>query len=130
MTDDTHKALKTAAPLAPSCRIARRLALGPGVALVNENESNEVIARFGSSYDDALADQLTLRTIARIQAQGVGDVRAAVWQGRAVMRLSVIAWATTGHDADCAADAILSTWNQVHGDYLCQEREAMALAFG
>ncbi|MPW18030.1 aminotransferase class V-fold PLP-dependent enzyme [Paraburkholderia sp. CNPSo 3157] len=113
-----------------ACRIARRLALGPGVALLNEVELNQMIVRFGSAYDDPLADELTLRTIARIQAQGICDVRAALWQGRAVMRLSVISWATTEHDADCAADAILSSWDQVHGDYLCQEREAMALAFG
>ncbi|MEM5389474.1 hypothetical protein VSR68_38840 [Paraburkholderia phymatum] len=130
MADDTHKAPGTAAQFALSSRMARRLALGPGVALVDEVESNLVFVRFGSAYDDSLADQLTLRTIACIQAQGVCDVREAVWQGRAVMRLSVNSWASIGHDADCAADAILSAWNQVQGDYLCQEREAMALAFG
>jgi glutamate/tyrosine decarboxylase-like PLP-dependent enzyme len=111
-------------------RMARRLALGPGVALLNEVELNQVIVRFGSAYDVSLADELTLCTIERIRAQGICDVRAARWQGRAVMRLSVISWATTEHDADRAADAILSAWDQVHGDYLCQEREAMALAFG
>ncbi|MFP3555532.1 aminotransferase class V-fold PLP-dependent enzyme [Paraburkholderia sp. SIMBA_049] len=111
-------------------RMARRLALGPGVALLNEVELNQVIVRFGSAYDVSLADELTLRAIERIRAQGICDVRAARWQGRAVMRLSVISWATTEHDADRAADAILSAWDQVHGDYLCQEREAMALAFG
>ncbi|MBP0588501.1 aspartate aminotransferase family protein [Paraburkholderia sp. LEh10] len=113
-----------------ACRMARRLALGPGVALLNEVELNQVIVRFGSAYDDALADDLTLRTVERIRAQGICDVRAARWQGRAVMRLSVISWATTEHDADRAADAILTAWDQVHGDYLNQEREAMALAFG
>jgi glutamate/tyrosine decarboxylase-like PLP-dependent enzyme len=113
-----------------ACRMARRLALGPGVALLNEVSLNQVIVRFGSAYDDSLADELTLRTIGRIQAQGICDVRAAVWQGRTVMRLSVISWATAEPDIDCAANAILSTWDRVHGDYLSQEREAMALAFG
>ncbi|ACC74987.1 pyridoxal-dependent decarboxylase [Paraburkholderia phymatum] len=113
-----------------ACRIARRLARGPGVALLNEVELNQLIVRFGSAYDGSLADELTLRTVQRIQAQGVCDVREAVWQGRTVMRLSVISWATTERDADCAADAILSVWDQVHGEYLCQEREAMALALG
>ncbi|CAN5785457.1 aminotransferase class V-fold PLP-dependent enzyme [soil metagenome] len=90
------------------CRLARRMAGGlaaaPDVEVLNEVVLNQVLVRFG---DD---DALTREVVRRVQADGTCWLSGSVWQGRAVMRISVSNWSTTEADADLSTDAILRCW--------------------
>jgi glutamate/tyrosine decarboxylase-like PLP-dependent enzyme len=87
------------------CRLARRmaerLAVEPGVAVVNEVVLNQVLVRFG---DD---DAVTRDVIARVQADGTCWLGGTTWHGMAAMRISVSNWSTTDADIDRSATAIL-----------------------
>ncbi|MGE3273653.1 MAG: aspartate aminotransferase family protein [Vicinamibacterales bacterium] len=98
-------------------QMAARLAAVPGIAILNEVVLNQVLVRFG---DD---DEATQAVIAAVQADGTCWAGGAVWQGQAVMRISVSNWSTTAADIDRSADAIVRCWNDVratetqrHGD--------------
>jgi glutamate/tyrosine decarboxylase-like PLP-dependent enzyme len=84
--------------------IAAGLAEGPGVEILNEVCLNQVLVRFG---DD---DAQTRAVVARVQEDGVVWLGASVWQGHAVMRISVSSHATTEDDARRTVGAILSAW--------------------
>ncbi|MBA3627337.1 MAG: aspartate aminotransferase family protein [Chloroflexi bacterium] len=89
-------------------RLARRMADGlssaSGVEVLNEVVLNQVLVRFG---DD---DALTLEVVRRVQDDGTCWLSGSVWQGRAVMRISVSNWSTTEADADLSTQAILRCW--------------------
>ncbi|MFZ2504470.1 MAG: aminotransferase class V-fold PLP-dependent enzyme [Nocardioides sp.] len=93
------------------CRIAaalaERLAAAPGVAILNDVELNQVAVRFGDS------DELTLRTIARIQQDGVLMAGASAWRGQQIMRLSVSGGATDDAEVGPTVTAILAAWDAV-----------------
>ena len=99
------------------CRLARLMAheLGhePGIAVLNDVVLNQAILRFGAGRPDVEGDDLTLRTIAAVQRDGTCFVGGAKWQGRWVMRLSVIGGETTEADAGRTAGAIIAAWRQV-----------------
>lgn len=84
-------------------RMAQRLAMAPGVSILNDVVLNQVLARFDGGDSDAT----TRDVIARVQAEGTCWAGGAVWQGRQVMRISVSNWSTTADDIDRSADAIL-----------------------
>jgi glutamate/tyrosine decarboxylase-like PLP-dependent enzyme len=84
--------------------IAAGLAEEDGVAILNEVCLNQVLARFD---DD---DARTREVVARVQQDGVAWLGASVWQGRAVMRISVSSHATTVDDARRTVEAILSAY--------------------
>ena len=63
---------------------------------------NQVLVRFG---DD---DELTNAVIDRVQRDGTCWLSGSSFQGRAVMRVSVVGWQTTEADIDRSADAILA----------------------
>ncbi len=90
-------------------RFAERLATEPGVEIVNRVVLNQVIVRFGGD------DELTRRTIARIQSDGVCFAAGSDWRGQWVMRISVINDAATLEDVDRSADAMISAWRAVRG---------------
>jgi glutamate/tyrosine decarboxylase-like PLP-dependent enzyme len=94
-------------------RLAQRLAAEPGIEVLNEVELNQVVVQFGAGADVHRRDALTSETIARIQAAGVCYVGGARWREREVMRVSVIAWATTGEDVDLSADSMIAAWRDV-----------------
>lgn len=94
-------------------RLACRLAGEPGVAVLNEVELNQVVVRFGGDEFCPLGDVLTDATIERIQQAGGCFVVGAQWRGRRVMRVSVIAWATTEDDIDRAAESMIEAWRAV-----------------
>jgi glutamate/tyrosine decarboxylase-like PLP-dependent enzyme len=94
-------------------RIATRVAAEPGIAVLNEVTLNQMLLRFGGDGDGAVADDLTRRTIARLQADGISFAGGATWRGSQVMRLSVISWYTTEAEADIAADSIIAAWRAV-----------------
>jgi glutamate/tyrosine decarboxylase-like PLP-dependent enzyme len=86
------------------CDLARRFAqaLGAddGVAILNDVVLNQVLVRFDDS------DERTRDVIARLQADGTAWFGGGTWQGRHVMRISVINWATREPDVDVGLDAI------------------------
>ncbi len=107
-----------AAMVARHCRVAEiiaaRVAAEPGIAVLNDVTLNQMLLRFGS--DAAKSDDLTRRTIARLQANGVSFAGGATWRGRQVMRLSVTSWYTTEEEAGIAADSIVAAWRAVRED--------------
>jgi glutamate/tyrosine decarboxylase-like PLP-dependent enzyme len=93
------------------CMLARsmadRLAAEPGIEVLNDVELNQFAVRFGAS------DALTQAAIARIQQAGVCFTGGARWRGKDVMRVSVIAWATTKDDIDRSAASIIAAWREL-----------------
>jgi len=86
-----------------SCRHATRFAEGlraAGHAILNEVALNQVLVSFGD-------DETTRRVIAGIQADGTCWCGETVWRGRAAMRVSVSAWATTEADVERSLAAML-----------------------
>ena len=82
---------------------ARRFAAGlkaAGFEVLNEVVSNQVLVSFGSP-------EKTLRTIARLQADGTCWCGSTVWQGQTAMRISVSSWATTKDDVDLSLAAMV-----------------------
>ena len=88
-------------------RMAARLARDDRVEIVNDVVLNQVLVRFG---DD---DDLTNAVIDRVQREGTCWLGGSTFQGRAVMRISVVGWQTTGEDIDRSADAILEAVRQM-----------------
>ena len=82
---------------------ARRFAEGlrtAGFAVLNDVVINQVLVDFGSP-------EKTLRTIARIQAEGTCWCGSTVWQGKTAMRISVSSWATSVEDVERSLAAML-----------------------
>lgn len=96
-----------------AARFADRLRNEPGLAILNDVVLNQVAVRFGADRPPEAGDQLTRRTIARIQADGVAYAGGSEWRGRWILRLSVISFPTTEADIDRAAEAILAAWRAV-----------------
>ncbi|MBM6595453.1 pyridoxal phosphate-dependent decarboxylase family protein [Microvirga pudoricolor] len=99
------------------CAMARRLAglLGrePGITILNDVVLNQVIVRFGADEPSPAGDDLTLRTIRRIQDDGTLFAGGARWRGLWVMRMSVISYGTTRSDIERAAGAIIGAWRRI-----------------
>ncbi|HYD89450.1 MAG TPA: aminotransferase class V-fold PLP-dependent enzyme [Vitreimonas sp.] len=91
-------------------RMAERLGVAPDVEILNDVVLNQVALRLGSDLEGEASDALTVRTIARIQREGVCFVGGAHWRGRQIIRISVCGMNTTEADADASADAILDAW--------------------
>lgn len=88
-------------------RFAERLGEEPGVEVVNDVVLNQVVVRFGGD------DELTRRTIARIQSDGVCFVGGSEWRKQWVMRISVIGEATTEADVEKSCDAMIEAWRAI-----------------
>jgi glutamate/tyrosine decarboxylase-like PLP-dependent enzyme len=90
--------------VARTCRHARTFAGGlrsAGHEVLNEVVLNQVVVAFGS-------DERTREVIRRIQESGVLWCGGSLWQGRAVMRISVSSWATTDADVDLSLRTIIA----------------------
>jgi threonine aldolase len=82
---------------------ARRFAAGlkaAGYEILNDVVINQVLVSFG-------APEKTLRTIARLQAEGTCWCGSTVWQEHTAMRISVSSWSTTKEDVDRSLAAML-----------------------
>ena len=105
--------------VARHCRLARRmadaLAAESGIEIVNDVVLNQLAVRFGAGRPVAEGDAQTRAVIDRIQADGVCFAGGALWKGRWIMRLSVIAWSTTESDIDASAAAIAQAWRSERG---------------
>jgi glutamate/tyrosine decarboxylase-like PLP-dependent enzyme len=101
------------------CRIARqmaeRLSSEDGIRVLNEVVLNQFIVRFGADQSSEEGDRLTRETIRQVQKGGVCFVEGANWRGQWVMRVSVISFATTEHDAERSVATILETWRAIRG---------------
>ncbi len=94
--------------IARCCHLARRFAdvLGAaGFEILNEVVLNQVMVSFGPP-------ELTRRVIDAIQADGTCWAGVTVWQGRTAMRISLSSWATTIHDVERSAAAIIRIAHQ------------------
>jgi glutamate/tyrosine decarboxylase-like PLP-dependent enzyme len=88
-------------------QMADALRRAPGVAVLNDVVSNQVLVRFG---DD---DELTRRVVTGVQQEGTCWLGGTTWQEKAAMRISVSNWATTEEDAARSADAILRVFANI-----------------
>ncbi len=93
-------------------RMAERLSAAPDVEILNDVVLNQVAVRLGADMDGEASDDLTEKTIARIQRDGVCFVGGADWRGRRIVRISVIGANTTEADIDLSAEAILKAWRE------------------
>jgi hypothetical protein len=66
---------------------------------------NQVLVSFG-------APEMTRRVIDAVQAEGTCWAGVTVWQGHTAMRISVSSWATTIHDVERSATAIIRIAHQ------------------
>ncbi len=93
------------------CALARQMAdalrRAPGVEVLNEVVSNQVLVRFGGD------DEVTRRVVTGVQQEGTCWLGGTTWQEKAAMRISVSNWATTEEDAARSADAILRVFASV-----------------
>lgn len=99
-------------------RIAARLGKAPGIAVLNEVVLNQVVLAFG---EGAGAGRLTRAVIEEVQRRNAVFVEGARWQGREVLRVSVISAPLDSRSADRLCDEILAAWQAV------QARQAAAI---
>jgi glutamate/tyrosine decarboxylase-like PLP-dependent enzyme len=86
-----------------SCSHAARFAEALAAAdyqVLNDVVLNQVLVSFGD-------EDTTNRVISRLQEDGTCWCGGTVWQGQAVMRISVSCWATTEEDVERSLSAIL-----------------------
>jgi glutamate/tyrosine decarboxylase-like PLP-dependent enzyme len=94
--------------------LAEKLRDEPGIAVLNDVILNQVIVRFGADMKPKAGDAATAETIAAIQRDGTCFAGSAQWQGRTVMRLSVISGSTSENDVLRSAEAMIKAWRGVH----------------
>ena len=94
--------------------MAKRLAAEPGIQILNDVILNQIIVRFGKDETQDRGDELTCKTIARIQADGECFAGGAMWRGKQVMRVSVIGWETTLDEGARSAEAMIRAWKVVN----------------
>jgi glutamate/tyrosine decarboxylase-like PLP-dependent enzyme len=90
-------------------RFAEKLSAESGVEILNEVVLNQIAVRFGGD------DDLTRKTIERIQSDGVCFVGGAELNGQWIMRISVITGSTTVADVDKSVEAMIAAWRAVRG---------------
>lgn len=86
-----------------NCRQARLFAerfREAGFTVLNDLVLNQVLVSFGSA-------EQTRRVIAEVQSDGTCWCGGTVWHGHTAMRVSVSCWATTDHDVEQSAAAII-----------------------
>ncbi|MBB5873576.1 glutamate/tyrosine decarboxylase-like PLP-dependent enzyme [Allocatelliglobosispora scoriae] len=86
-------------------RFADRLTGQPGVEILNEVTLNQVLVRFDGPGG---RDEHTRLVAEEFQARGEGWAAISRWNGRIVLRLCLINWATTAADVDAAATSLLA----------------------
>jgi len=75
------------------------LASIPGAQVLNDVVFTQVCASFGS-------DDRTRRVVEAMLADGTAWMTGSVWQGRAILRISVSNWSTTDRDVSRSLDAL------------------------
>jgi glutamate/tyrosine decarboxylase-like PLP-dependent enzyme len=85
-----------------------------GIAILNDVVLNQVIVRFGADLSPEAGDRATAGTVAALQRDGTCFAGTAQWQGRTVMRLSVISGSMCENDVLRSAEAMIKAWRGVH----------------
>jgi glutamate/tyrosine decarboxylase-like PLP-dependent enzyme len=85
---------------------AQLLAKAPGVTIANDVVLNQVLVRFEKPGQDG--DGWTREVISRLQQDGTCWASGTVWKGRALLRISVSGWNTSGDDVRRSVAAILA----------------------
>ncbi len=73
--------------------LRRRFAAIEGAEVLNEVPYTQVCVSFGS-------DERTREVVRRVLADGTAWMSGSIWQGRAVLRISVCDWSTTDEDVE------------------------------
>jgi glutamate/tyrosine decarboxylase-like PLP-dependent enzyme len=94
--------------------LAEKLRDEKGIAVLNEVVLNQVIVRFGANLAPEAGDAVTAETVAALQRDGTCFAGTAKWQGRTVMRLSVISGSMCENDVLRSAEAMIKAWRGVH----------------
>ncbi|HEU0199975.1 MAG TPA: aspartate aminotransferase family protein, partial [Burkholderiaceae bacterium] len=94
-------------------QLAEHVAGVPGIRVLNEVCLNQVTLSFGADEEAADANALTEAVIDEIQRENTSFVAGADWQGRRIMRVSVIARDTGPRDIARLADSIVRAWQRV-----------------
>jgi glutamate/tyrosine decarboxylase-like PLP-dependent enzyme len=87
-------------------RFAQQLAAEPGVDVLNEVVLNQVAVRFTHPSRDS--DTHTRQVAAAFQRDGVGWASTSCTNNLAILRLSIVNWATTDDDIDQAARSLIA----------------------
>ncbi|HET9160520.1 MAG TPA: pyridoxal-dependent decarboxylase, partial [Caulobacteraceae bacterium] len=95
-----------------AAELARRLAAMDGVEVINEVVLNQVIVGFGDGPGER-RDRLTRAVIDQLQADGECLAGGAAWNGRWVLRLSLISYGLQVADIDRLVNAIGRAWTMV-----------------
>lgn len=100
--------------IARHCSLARRLAdtlaKEPGIGVLNEVASNQVAIRCGEGHE---ADGQTRAVLALVQKRGRARPSHGEWRGEAIIRASVICYATQEANIDLLAEEIIASWRKV-----------------
>jgi glutamate/tyrosine decarboxylase-like PLP-dependent enzyme len=89
-------------------RMADRLRQSPHVRILNEVVLNQVLVQFVPLAGDPRGEEeFTDNVVAGIQNEGSCWLGGTQWHGRRAARISICNWATTEHDIDRSAAAIL-----------------------
>ncbi|MCW2812411.1 MAG: putative pyridoxal phosphate-dependent decarboxylase [Friedmanniella sp.] len=89
-------------------RFARALAELDGVRVVNDVVFTQVCVAFAD-------DEETREVVRRLLREGTAWMTPSVWQGRAILRISVSNWRTTESDVDRSVDAVRRVLAEVRG---------------
>jgi glutamate/tyrosine decarboxylase-like PLP-dependent enzyme len=92
--------------------IAEHISREPGIGILNDVVLNQVVCRFGVDLSNINGDDLTRRTIQRIQREGTIFVTGAKWRGLEILRISVCNYQTDSKQAVVAASAIVTAFRQ------------------
>jgi len=97
--------------IARHCALARqlgeRVSREPGIQVLNDITSNQVAIRCG---DGPRAGEMTRAVLKTIQQRGKVYPTHGEWRGDAIIRVSVICYATMQENIDLLADEIISAW--------------------
>jgi len=94
--------------------LSEKLREEKGIAILNDVVLNQVIVRFGAGLAPEAGDSATAETVAALQRDGTCFAGTAQWQGRTVMRLSVISGSMCENDVLRSAESIVQAWRGVH----------------
>lgn len=95
---------------------AARLKEETNVEIVNSVVLNQVIVRFGAEAESGDADDMTRRTIARLQENATAFAGGAIWRQRQVLRFSFSNYQTDEAQAEIAARAVIEAYRYVRGE--------------
>jgi len=96
-----------------AARIAERLTAEPGIDVVNKVYLNQLAVSFGHGMHQEVQARLTEAVAAEITRGRRYYLKTSGWQGRTILRISVISHHTDEAAVDHLADAIIEAWRRV-----------------